>query len=111
MSDFDDLAAVAVDAVFDLHGNAASYVPPGGGSPSACVVAIDHRDSNRKADDGTPPSGYVTIEVRASDIAAPAHGGTFTVTEGTKAGEYQVANRPMPVDANGLVWTMWADPK
>ena len=109
MSEFDDLAALAVDAVFDLHGDAASYLPPAGGSSIPCVVAVDQRDSNRNADDGTPPSGYVTIEVRASEVAMPTHGGTFTVTD---TGEvYTIANRPMPIDANGLVWTMWGDPQ
>ena len=107
MSVFGEIAALAIDAVFGLHGDAAWY--QGGGAPIACVITIDDRDASQRADAAAPPSGYVTIEVRASDIPQPLSGSTFALTGNSEA-VYRIVNRPQAVDPGGLVWTMWGEP-
>lgn len=103
----DALAAAAADAAYLAWGKAASYVPPGGGSAAPCTVLLDVRDSNAKPEDGSPPAGQAWIEVRAKEVAAPAAGGTFTMTVGGKV--YEIASRPLPADADGYAFKMWVE--
>jgi hypothetical protein len=106
-SEFDGLALEAVGEVFALHGRRASYVPPGGGEAIPCVVTRDSRDPGAEANDGRPLTGNLSVEVRASEIPEPRHGGTFTLLD---AGEvYTIVNRPMRADPNGYLWTMWVE--
>lgn len=104
MSLFDGLAATAASETFRVFGRAATYTPPGGGTPVACTAVLDLREEGARAEDGRPPAGQVTIEVRKSEVAAPAVGGTFAID----GRSYEVQSRPLPRDAGGLVWTMWA---
>ncbi len=108
MSEFDDIAAGAREEVYAMFGKAASYVAPGGGASVPCVILIDLRDMNAKADDGRPLVGQTTIQVRKSEIAAPAHGGVFTLDVSEGGAVYTVSNRPIP-DSHGSEWTMWGD--
>lgn len=103
----EDLATAAIDAVYAVYGMAASYVPPGGGPSVPCSVLLDIRDSNSKPDDGSPPAGQATIEVRASEIAQPAAEGVFTMAYSGRV--FTVASRPLPKDADGANWTMWVE--
>ncbi|MCK1402028.1 hypothetical protein IVB45_17505 [Bradyrhizobium sp. 4] len=103
----DALAAAAVDAAYLAWGRSASYSPPGGGSSARCTVLLDIRDSSAKPEDGSPPAGQAWIEVRAREVAAPAAGGTFTMTIGGKV--YAVASRPLPADGDGYAWKMWVE--
>ncbi|MFT4117467.1 hypothetical protein [Bradyrhizobium sp.] len=103
----DTLAAAAINAAYLAWGKAASYTPPGGGSSAGCTVLLDVRDSGAKPEDGSPPAGQAWIEVRAKEVAAPAAGGTFTLTVGGKT--YEVASRPLPADGDGYAWKMWVE--
>lgn len=98
-----DTAQVVVDDTYDEFGRAATYTAPGG-SPVPCVVMVDLRDVNARPDDGRPIAGQITIEVRKSEIAAPAHQGVFAFDAGTLT----IMNRPIISDEEGLVWRMWA---
>lgn len=99
-------AAIAVDASFATWGEPAptTYTPPGGGAAVPCTVILDRREAGARPEDGRPPTGQVTIEVRKSEVANPAAGGTFAVG----AEVFTVMSRPIAQDASGLVWTMWA---
>jgi hypothetical protein len=112
MTVFDEaIDAIFADPNFVL---AAQYTAPGGGSPVSCSIVLDKRDIGSRPDDGRPVAGQVTIEVRKSELAAPAKGGQFT--PGTiQAGvfvsgptTYTVMNRPAVEDEDGLIWKMWA---
>jgi hypothetical protein len=99
---FDQLA---IDTTFRAFGKAATYTPPGGGTPVACSIVLDKRDPDQRPDEGRPLAGVLVLEVRASEVAAPAARGTFLV--GAKT--YTVANRPERSDPEGLAWTMWVE--
>ena len=100
-------AAIAVDASFATWGEPAptTYTPPGGGAAVPCTVILDRREAGARLEDGRPPAGQVTIEVRKSEVASPASGGVFAV--GSES--FTVMNRPIEHDSSGLVWTMWAE--
>lgn len=109
MSEFDAIAAEARAEVYAVFGKAASYAPPGGGDALPCVIQVDKRDAGAKPDDGRPLAGQVTIKVRASEVAAPARAGIFTLDSSEGGAVYTVINRPLPVDPGGAEWTMWAE--
>jgi hypothetical protein len=101
------IAAAAIDANFAVWGKDASYQPPGGGASTPCRVLLDVRDNNAKPDDGSPPAGQSTIEVRAKEVAAPASEGTFTMDVGGRV--FNVMSRPLPADGDGYGWKMWVE--
>lgn len=94
---------LAIDTTFRAFGMAATYTPPGGGTPIACAIILDKRDPDQQPANGRPLAGVKVIEVRASEVAAPAAGGTFLVGIVT----YTITNRPEHSDPAGLAWTMW----
>ncbi len=106
MSAFDQIAEMARGAAYDLMGDAATYQPPGGDAVP-CWIMIDVRDQDAKPEDGRPLAGQVTITVRASEVALPVHHGRFVITASGKT--YTVVSRPLPVDAAGAEWSMWAE--
>lgn len=95
-----DLAALAIDPNFEIWGLAASYTPPGGGSPVACLVIRKSPDQEIEVGRGFMRGDM--IEVRKSEIAAPAKGGTFTLG----AEVLKVLDDPRSEDACRLVWKM-----
>jgi len=101
------LAREAVNETFELVGLRASYQPPGGGAGTPCKLARDLRDLDADAADGRPLTGQQVLEVRAMEIAAPATGGTFTLSAEDGGRVYQIVNRPQHADPYGLVWSMW----
>jgi hypothetical protein len=103
----ENIAAAAIDANYAVFGRSASYQPPGGGAPAPCRVLLDVRDNNAKPEDGSPPTGQATIEVRAKEVAQPASEGTFTMDVGGKV--YSIMSRPLPADADGYGWKMWVE--
>jgi hypothetical protein len=109
VAEFDDIAAEARDEVYAMFGKIASYVAPGGGASSPCTILLDMRDRDAKPDDGRPLAGQVTLQVRASEIAAPLTGGVFTLDVSEGGTVYTIANRPLPVDAASAEWTMWGE--
>lgn len=99
----------AVDDTFRAFGKPATV----GSVP--CMAIVDTRDVDARSDDGRPALGQVTVEVRKSEIAAPAAGATVVVypneearTAATGGTTYKVMSRPIASDPDGLVWTMWA---
>lgn len=101
------IAATAIDANYSVWGKVASYQPPSGGDPVPCIVLLDVRDNNAKPEDGSPPAGQSTIEVRAKEVAQPASEGTFTMDVGGKV--FSVMSRPLPADGDGYGWKMWVE--
>lgn len=102
---WDDLAKEAIDASYDEFGKAATYTPPGGGPAMPCTVILDLRDPASRPDDGRPVEGVAIIQVRKSEVAAPAHDGVFAVTALAKS--FSVTSRPQPNDPDGIEWMMW----
>jgi hypothetical protein len=98
-----DTAQAVVDDTYAEFGRAATFTPSGG-SLVPCTIIVDLRDEGSRPDDGRPIAGQITIEVRASEIASPAHGDSFAFDTRTVT----VMNRPMLDEEEGLVWKMWA---
>jgi hypothetical protein len=109
-----DVAQGAVDDAFAEFGRPASYTPAGGGAAVVCTVIVDLRGDDARPIDHRPMKGQGSIEVRKSEIVAPATSDTFvpgTIVNGAfVAGPktYTVMNRPWVDDEEGLVWKMWA---
>lgn len=68
----------AIDATFLAWGIAATYTAPGGGAATACTVI--RRQPDQDLGIGRTKMRGDVIEVRKSEIAAPAKDGTFTLT-------------------------------
>lgn len=98
-----DTAQAVVDDTYAEFGRPATYTAPGG-SAVPCTVIVDLRDEGSRPDDGRPIAGQITIEVRASEVAAPVFQGVFVFSGRTVT----VMNRPQLDDEEGLVWKMWA---
>jgi len=95
-----DVAQIAIDDAFAEFGRSATY----NDSPTPIIIIVDLRDAGSRPDDGRPIAGQITIEVRKTEAASPAHGDRFTF--GGRAAV--VSSRPMLDDEEGLVWKMWA---
>lgn len=94
------LEQIAVDASFAVWGKAATYVPPGGGAPIPCTVIRDLRDREMSGLNGRPFLQRMLIEVRSSEVPAPAKGGTFIVN----GSSYSIESDPESDDPERLVW-------
>lgn len=84
------ISNLAVDAV---------YTPPGG-KGVACRIMPRRPDETAEFGGSKPVVGSVVIEVRASEVAAPARGGTFTVGEMA----YTVGAVRRQPDPDRLIW-------
>jgi hypothetical protein len=99
---------LAVDAVFDLHGKAATYTAPGGGAAIGCKVMWSSADrvlAGLGTGNGRPVIQGNVIEVRKSEVAAPARGGVIAIEGG---GSHRVLDDPHTADDDSerLVWLM-----
>jgi hypothetical protein len=90
-----------VDAGFVVWGRAATYVPPGGEVPIPCTVIRNLRDREMAGLNGRPVMQGILFEVRRSDIANPAKGGTFVID----GSSFSIASDPESNDPDRLVWT------
>lgn len=101
-------ASGAVDAAFEAFGVNASYTPPGG-TVALCRVIAKSGDRPISFGEGRPFAEGVVIEVRASDVAAPAAGGTFgapaIATGNDFAGTVTIIGDPEQIDPLRLIWT------
>ncbi len=95
-----EIAAAAVDACYAAFGVDATYTPPGGGSPVACIVLKDSSDRHPAAGRGSPIMQGHIVEVRKSEIAAPARGGVLLI--GSES--LTIQSDPETRDAERLVW-------
>jgi hypothetical protein len=101
MHEFADLATLAVGTVTDFIGVAATYTPPGGGTPVSCTIMVSRADSASQEFTGHAKTGGYLVEVRVSEIAAPARGGVFAV--GTKL--YSIVGDPVLDVPFGINWS------
>ena len=63
--------------LFEVFGMAATYTPPGGGSQVACTIILDSRDRELEFGRGSPVMQGQILQVRRSELPAPAKGGTL----------------------------------
>lgn len=99
---FAAIAECALGVVYATFGKAAAYTPPAGGDAVACTVIRDREDKEMGFGSGAAMMQSDTIEVRKSEIASPARGGTFVVGGET----LKVRDDPRCTDPDRLVWTM-----
>lgn len=94
--------SVAIDVLFNDPNISvgATYTPPVSGPPVTCRVILDNADQEIKFGAGRQFDAGLTIEVRVSEIAAPARGGSFAVGNTT----YSILDDPMTSDPDRLVW-------
>lgn len=81
------------------------YTPPAAGTPVACRVLFDPRDPGAMAGEGRPLAGVATIQVRKSEIATPAVGGSFALTG--ISGTWTIVERPRVNDTESSEWVCW----
>lgn len=107
---FADEAAAAVNTAFAEFSVPANYTPPGG---SASLVRIILKSQDRQVSFGEarPFAEGNIVEVRASEVASPVKGGTFTpgsYSDGTftpGATTFTIVGDPETQDELRLVWT------
>lgn len=99
-------ATMALAATFAGFGKAAMYTPPGGGAAVACTVIRDQADTEAQHGSARPVAGQVALEIRVSEVAAPAANGTVQFEGEAKV--YRIIDRPFAKDALRLVMRMWA---
>jgi hypothetical protein len=74
-----DFDALLHRPVFEVFGIVATYTPLDGGSPVACTVILDARDRDLGFGRGSAVMQGQTLQVRRSELPAPAKWGTFAV--------------------------------
>lgn len=79
MSAADALFAAADGAIFATFGDAATWKAGGTGPDVACTVIRERPDQDAQAFGTTMRAGAEILSVRASEVATPAAGDSFTV--------------------------------
>jgi hypothetical protein len=103
-------ASDVVDDSYAEFGHSAVYTAIEGAGPVPCTIITDLRDADARPDDGRPIVGQITVEVRASEVAAPSLGDIFDFQDlSGRVRAVTVIVRPFLGDEEGLVWKMWAD--
>ncbi len=98
------IAREAVDAAFEDLGTPATYTPPGGGAAVACMIQRARPDEAIELGTGRIVEATDMVDVRASEVAAPAKGGTFTVEEAGGPTTLTITAKPMTTDSERLIW-------
>jgi hypothetical protein len=88
--------------LFEVFGIAATYTPPGGGPSAGCTIIIDSRDRELEFGRGSAFMQGQALQVRRSELLAPAKGGTFAVGSATLT----VLDDPRSDDPDRQVWRM-----
>lgn len=107
-----DYAAEMIDAAFEELGEPATYAPPAGVAGGVIMVMPFAPDVTTEFGDGSAPilQRSITIEVRASEVAAPVVSGTFipgSLATGVflpGSTVYRVNSEPQAKDERRLVW-------
>jgi len=97
-----DFDALLHRPLFEVFGVAAAYTPPGGGASASCTVILDTRDSELEFGRGSAVMQGQTLQVRRSELPAPAKGGTFAIGPATLV----VLDDPRSDDPDRHVWRM-----
>ena len=95
-----------VDVLFadPVFGTSAIYTPPGGGPAVPCAISRRVPDVALNVEAGRPVMQGDMLEVRKSELPAPAKGGTFTIED---SGEVlTVQGDPRCEDPYALIWLM-----
>lgn len=106
----EDLAALAVDAVFDAFGVDALYLPPVGAVPApprACRALHDRRDRAAEAGASVVVAAGHVIELRRQEVAAPVKGGRIVVGDA----QFVIVSHPRSDDSERLVWRCTVAPQ
>jgi hypothetical protein len=90
-----DFDALLHRPLFEAFGLAATYTPPGS-------VILDSRDRELEFGRGSPVMQGQVLQVRRSELLAPAKGGTFAVGSATLT----VLDDPRSDDPDRHVWRM-----
>ncbi len=104
-------AVDAVDEAFEVFGIRATYTPPGGSASPPIRIVAKSADRVVSFGEGRPFAEGTIIDVRASEVAAPAAGGIFTpgkLVDGTflpGSVSYAIIGDPERLDDLRLVWT------
>ncbi len=102
-----DYETLIYGPIFDMYGRTATYRPPTGGGAVDCVVVRNRRDVDlADFNVGQPIVAGDLIKVRASEIAEPMKGGTFTI--GSEV--VKITEDPRCEESERLVWTMAVRP-
>jgi hypothetical protein len=97
-----DFDALLHRPLFEVFGVAATYTPPDGGSSAGCAVILDTRDRELEFGRGSPVMQGQVLQVRRSELSAPAKGGTFAVGSASLT----VLDDPRSDDPDRHVWRM-----
>jgi hypothetical protein len=97
-----DFDALLHRPLFEIFGVAATYTASGGGAQVACAVILDTRDRELEFGRGPAVMQGQILQVRRSELPAPAKGGTFAVGSATLT----VLDDPRSDDPDRNVWRM-----
>jgi hypothetical protein len=97
-----DFDALLHRPLFEVLGVAAAYMPPGGDPSVGCTVIVDSRDREFEFGRGSPVMQGQILQVRRSELPAPAKGGTFAIGSATLI----VLDDPRSGDPDRHVWRL-----
>lgn len=103
-SPFDASAAKTLASAFARFGDPAIYLSPELAT-SACRIIINRADETTTLGKVPIVAGQTLVEVRASELSAPAKGGIFTAD----GRDFKIISAPKREDPSGLVWTCLCD--
>lgn len=110
----DELDDLVVDTAYDTHGLSATYQPPSGDAVPD-ILLVPHQppaDQTRTASlefggSLSIAENYMTMLVRASQVAAPMAEGQITFTQGKLQGQvYRIGEQPTAHDLQAREWRL-----
>ncbi len=96
------------DAHFLVAGIDASY-QPAVGDAVACSVILYSKLAEFGEFESRPKVEGIELEVRVSEVAAPAKGGVFTLTPDSEPVTYKVCSEPRHTGIERDIWRMVVD--
>lgn len=86
-------------ALFDWHGDSASWLQPGAGAGTSCTVIVEPMQEDvSERQDGRAKFRKIKLSVRLSEVADPGRGGKVTID-----GEVWFVNREIGRDGDLVV--------
>lgn len=93
----------ALAAVFGQFGHVATYTAPDGTVVEGVRVLVSQPDQIVELSGIDLTVRTTTLEVRVTDLAAPAAGGTFALADGRTV---EITQPPTRQDPDRLIWTI-----